>query len=159
DSTRWKAEVLGHEPVRGKPDALVTVVEFSDFQCKFCAAVVPTLQRLAEKYPDEVRFVWKHLPLESHPRALPAALAAVAAQQRGRFWPMHDQLFAATALDDNALVRMGGEVGVGAQEIKTALRSDSARAVIHKDAQVAKAVNAHGTPSFFINGRVLRGNR
>ena len=73
-------------PLRGAENARVTIVEFSDFQCPFCSRVTPTLKKLLEEYPDDVRVVYKHLPLPFHQRALPAAKAAVAAGKQGKFW-------------------------------------------------------------------------
>ena len=83
------------DPVRGNPKAPVTIVLFSDFQCPFCARVGPTLDEVQRAYGDKVRIVWKHQPLPFHPNALPAAEAAEAAREQGKFWQMHDRLFAA----------------------------------------------------------------
>ena len=84
---------VGSSPIKGNPNAPVTVVEFSDFQCPFCARSLPLLKQVADKYPDQVRIVYKHFPLNFHAQARPAAIAAIAAQEQGRFWEYHDVLF------------------------------------------------------------------
>src|SRR5262249_7566895 len=84
---------LSRAPARGQASALVTIVEFSDLQCPFCARVVPTLQELIDLYPDQVRWVFKNYPLDFHPDALLAHAAVVAAAQQGKFWEMHDLIF------------------------------------------------------------------
>ena len=96
-----KAEALrkaiepGDSPARGNPKAPITIVSYSEFQCPFCARVVPTLRELEKAYPDQIRLVWKHLPLAFHESAPLAAEAALAAGEQGKFWEMHDRLFAA----------------------------------------------------------------
>ena len=83
-------------PLRGPADALVTIVVASEFQCPFCKRVEPTLQALAQAFPGQVRFAWKHQPLPGHAHALPAAVAAEEARAQGgdaKFWAMHDKLF------------------------------------------------------------------
>ena len=81
-------------PTKGPETAPVTIVEFSEFQCPFCARVVPTLKQIEDTYQDRVRIVWKHLPLPNHKDAVGAALAAEAARKQGKFWEYHDKLFA-----------------------------------------------------------------
>jgi len=92
-----KVPLRADDPVRGSPQAPVTVAVFSDFQCPFCGRVEPTLKQVADTYGDKVRFVWKHQPLPMHPNAMPAAIASEAARAQGKFWEMHDKLFAAQA--------------------------------------------------------------
>ena len=77
-------------PIRGNPSAPITIVEFADFQCPFCAATSPLIQQTLETYGDQVRIVYKHFPLSFHRAARPAAIASMAAQEQGRFWELHD---------------------------------------------------------------------
>jgi protein-disulfide isomerase len=85
----------GTSPVKGPADAPITIVEFSDYQCPFCARSEPLVKEALAAYPTQARVVFKHFPLTSiHPNAMPAALAAAAAQQQGKFWEMHEKLFA-----------------------------------------------------------------
>ncbi len=90
---RIRVDVAG-APVRGPADAPITIVEWSDFQCPFCARVEETLTRLRQEYPDKIRFVWRDMPLPFHEQARPAAIAARAAGAQGKFWAMHDRLYA-----------------------------------------------------------------
>ena len=93
DKTRFKAEVKG-APIKGAKDALVTIVQFSDFQCPFCSRVEPTISKVMDEYKGKVRVVWRDLPLPFHPNAKPAAIAARAAGEQGKFWEMHNKIFA-----------------------------------------------------------------
>ncbi len=87
---------LGNAPVRGNADARVTLVEFSDFECPFCIRAVPIVDQIRKAYPNDVKIVYKHLPLTNiHPRAQKSAVAAACAQQQGKFWEYHDKLFEA----------------------------------------------------------------
>ncbi|HET9752377.1 MAG TPA: thioredoxin domain-containing protein, partial [Myxococcales bacterium] len=86
---------LGEAPRKGDPEAKVTIVEWSDFQCPYCGRVMPTLREIEKAYGADVRFVFKNNPLPMHPDAPYAARAAVAAHRQGKFWPMHDKLFEA----------------------------------------------------------------
>ncbi|MFK7989298.1 MAG: serine/threonine protein kinase PknE [Sandaracinaceae bacterium] len=148
-------------PSRGPADAPVTVVMFSDFQCPFCSRVEPTITRLLNTYPNDVRVVWRDHPLPFHNNAMPAAeLAREAFAQGGdaRFWQAHDLLFANTRqLDRLNLERFGGQLGLEPNRVRAALDSHTHRAHVEADARAAQALGARGTPSFFINGRVLSG--
>ncbi len=158
DPTVWKAEVHGHEPIKGKADALVTIIEFSDFQCPFCSKVNPTMAKIVEKYGNDVRIVWKNNALPFHKRALPAAVAGIAAQKEGKFWEMHDKLFAnQRALEDADLEKYASELGLNAANFKKALEAQTGKELVDKDMDLAQKVNARGTPNFFVNGRNLRG--
>src|SRR5690606_11983243 len=96
DNTVWKVPVYDDDPIKGSKDALVTIVEFSEFQCPFCKRVGPTMSKILETYGNDVRIVWKDNPLDFHPRALPTANAAraiYAAKGDEAFWAAHDKLF------------------------------------------------------------------
>ena len=110
------------DPVRGSSRAPVTLVAFSDFQCPFCARAEPTLAELLKTYGDKLRVVWKHQPLSGHPQAMPAALAAEAARQQGKFWEMHDRLFSHQAeLSPQAYERWAAELGLDVARFKERL--------------------------------------
>jgi protein-disulfide isomerase len=160
DKTVWKAPV-GASPVRGPARALVTVVEFSDYQCPFCKRGEETLKKVTETYGDKVRVVWKDQPLPFHPRAKPAATLALEARaQKGdkAFWEAHDKIFAsAPALEDADLERIAGEMGLDAAKVKDAMAKDKYRAQIEADQALADDLKAEGTPHFFVNGRRLEG--
>ena len=149
---------IGDSPTRGGSAAKVTMVVFSEFQCPFCAKVAPTLEQLSKRYGDDLQIVWKHRPLPFHERALPAALAAEVARTQGKFWPMHDRLFAqAGALGGEDLDRLAKAVGLDAQRFAAAQMDPASKARVDADAKLADALGVRGTPSFFINGRRLVG--
>jgi protein-disulfide isomerase len=149
---------LGDAPVRGPRNALVTVVVFSDFECPFCARVEPTLARIMEAYKGKVRLVWKDYPLPFHQKAMPAALAARAAGAQGKFWEMHDRLFArGGALDRAALEKHAQELGLDLPAFRAALDSEKDRAAVQADQRQGSTAGVTGTPAFFVNGVMLAG--
>jgi protein-disulfide isomerase len=146
------------DPVRGSASAPVTVVLFSDFQCPFCARVEPTLQRVEQEYGGKVKVVWKHQPLPFHPNALPAAEAAEAAREQGKFWQMHDKLFAAQReLSPDLYERTAKELGLDLRKFQEATRSGRARTRIQEDQQIAARIGAQATPTMFVNGEKVEG--
>ena len=155
--TAFKAEV-GAAPVRGPKDALVTIVMWSDFQCPFCSRVEPTIAKVREEYKDKVRVVWKDLPLPFHQNAMPAATAARAAGEQGKFWEMHDKLFANQAnLDRPSLEKYASELGLNMGKFKAALDSEKFKKEIQADSDAGAKIGARGTPAFFVNGKFLSG--
>jgi protein-disulfide isomerase len=152
---------IGKSPVRGKNTALVTIVEFSDFQCPFCKKVEPTLEQVQKEYGDKVRIVWKNNPLPFHPRAEPAAQLAIEARaQRGdaAFFRVHDALFADQQhLDDASLEALAGAAGLDVKRAMKAVADHKHRKIIDEDQDLADDLQANGTPHFFVNGRRLVG--
>ena len=117
-----KVTLRPDDPVRGTPDAPVTLVLFSDFQCPFCGRVEPTSAQLEQNYPGKLKVIWKHQPLPMHPNAIPAAIAAEAAREQGKFWQMHDKLFSAQQdLAPTTFERYAGEMGLDLGRFKAAV--------------------------------------
>jgi protein-disulfide isomerase len=144
-------------PARGREDAPVTIVEFADFQCPFCARSVPLLETLLRAYGDRVRLVFKHFPIESHVHARDAALAAMAAHEQGKFWEMHDRLFASGGrIDRQAALRAAGELGLDVRRFERDLDSPELAQRLERDRQDGLAAGLSGTPTFYVNGRRLR---
>ncbi len=157
DPTVFKVPIDG-SPVKGNADALVTLVEFSDYQCPFCARADATVVQLQKDYGSKLRVVMKQNPLSFHPRAKPAALAAMAAGEQGKYWEYHAKLFAnAKALEDADLERYAQELGLDMNRWKVALTKPEFSATIDRDQSLAGKLGANGTPAFFINGRFLSG--
>ena len=154
---RIEVEPVG--PARGPEDAPVTIVEFSDFQCPFCRRAIPVVERILETYPDRVRLVYRHLPLESiHPRARAAAEAAACADEQGRFWEYHDLLFEAPqGLEDAALEGYAEQVGLDVEAFRSCLAGGRGREVVDRDLGAASSAGISGTPAFVINGILLSG--
>jgi protein-disulfide isomerase len=145
-------------PAKGPANAPVEIVEFSDFQCPYCLAAHPTVQRVLDTYGDRVRFVYRNYPLPNHPNARPAAEAAQCANSQGRFWPYHDRLFAdQSKLGDADLKRTAAELGLDASRFNACLDSHQFKSVVDADLQAGQDAGITGTPAFFINGRELTG--
>ena len=146
-------------PVRGKPDASVTIVEFSDFQCPFCARSNPIVEGVLKKYPDKVNYVYKHFPLAFHAAARPAALASMAAQEQGKFWEMHDVLFANQATLDAAKIEdYAKQAGLDVARFKKDLESKKAEYEKRVDSELAlgQSVDVRGTPTLYVGGKKVR---
>ncbi|HEY0095462.1 MAG TPA: thioredoxin domain-containing protein, partial [Archangium sp.] len=157
DPTVFKVPIDG-SPTKGNADALVTLVEFSDYQCPFCSRADATVKQLQKDYGSKLRVVMKQNPLGFHPRAKPAALAAMAAGEQGKFWEYHDKLFAnAKALEDADLEKYATELGLNVARWKADLGKPEFSAIIDRDQALAGKLGANGTPAFFINGRFLSG--
>lgn len=153
---------VGNSAQKGRADALVTIVAFSEFECPFCARVLPTIQQIHEEYGNDVRVVFKHNPLPFHQNAMPAAEAAMEVLAQGgpdKFWSYHDTLFAnQRSLTRENLEQWAQQLGgINMARFRAALDNHTHQAAIEADQELARSLGASGTPSFFINGRNLRG--
>jgi hypothetical protein len=147
---------LTAEKVKGSPMAPVTIVEFSDFQCPFCAAAYPELERLVRENQGTVKLVFKHFPLSGHSRALPAARAAEAAALQGKFWEMHDLLFAQQKqLEDADLRRYAQQIGLDVERFERDFASPEVAAAVEADRAEGHKLGLEGTPTVYVNGRKL----
>jgi protein-disulfide isomerase len=149
---------VGDSAQKGPSDALVTIVEFSEFQCPFCSRVLPTTKQIVETYGRDVRIVFKHNPLPFHKDAGPASQLALEAHRQGKFWEAHDLLFEnQRALTREDLEKYAQQLGLNMAKVRAALDGETYKAAIEADQTLARSLGASGTPSFFINGRNLRG--
>ncbi len=149
---------IGKSSTLGPPDAAVTIIELADFECPFCASVAPTMRKLLEVYPDQVRLVFKHNPLPIHPKALAAHKAAVAAGAQGKFWEMHDRLFGAQdKLDREDFKRHARELGLDLPAFERAMDAPETAELIRADQVLAGRMGPMGVPAFFIDGRFIAG--
>ena len=156
-NTIYKVPV-GNSPEKGPATAKVTIVQFSDFQCPFCSRVEPTVTEVLKDYSKDVRVVWKNNPLPFHPNAMPAAKAAMAAGEQGKFWEMHGKLFADQQhLDPATYDKYAEELHLNMKKFKDAIANPKLEASIKEDQALAEKFGARGTPSFFINGKPFRG--
>jgi protein-disulfide isomerase len=160
-ATRAEVPIAGH-PSRGPSDALVTIVEITDFQCPFCSRVQPAIARLLETYPG-VRLVVLENPLPMHAYAVQAAEAALEAYAQGgdaAYFRMYDLLFQNQgALETEDLVGYAASIGLDADRLREALEDHRHRAAIEADVRLAAELGADGTPAFFVDGRLLMGAR
>jgi protein-disulfide isomerase len=146
-------------PSKGAADAKIVIVEFSDFQCPYCARSVSTMQKVLEKYPNDVRVVYRHFPLDRiHSNARPAAEASACADEQGQFWAYHDKLFQnQRALAKEDLLRYASELGLDAGRFKSCVEERRTKDKVEADAKAAIAVGITGTPAFVVNGQLLSG--
>jgi protein-disulfide isomerase len=163
DTTLWKVPIFSDDPVLGANDALVTIVEFGDFQCPFSKRVETTLKQILDKYGHDVRLVWKDNPLPFHDRALPSSvLARVALQQNGSrgFWAAHHALFASQPkLGDQDLKSIARKLGLSWSRVDAAIEQKQFKAKLDASADLATDFNVRGTPQFFINGYRVSGSQ
>ncbi len=144
-------------PSRGPRNAPVTIVEFSDFQCPYCKRAAVGLKPLIQSYGSEVRFVFKQMPLSIHADAFKAAQASVCAGDQGKFWEYHDILFGASELSEQALKKYAADLGLKTNEFDTCLDSEVSATIVRKDMQEAMQAGVQGTPTYFVNGRIVKG--
>ncbi len=160
DHTLYRVPV-GGSPVLGPKTALVTIVEFADFQCPFCGRAEATLSQLRAHYGDKIRIVWKDAPLPFHKRAMPAAsFAREVRAKKGddAFWRAHDLLFANQKnLEDADLQTYSSTLGFDGTALAAAAQSEAHKKEIAEDQDLADAIGATGTPVFYIDGRKLNG--
>jgi protein-disulfide isomerase len=156
-SRRYTLNTNG-SPSRGDASAKIAIVEFSDFQCPFCSRVTPTLEQIHKSYSDDVRIVFKHLPLTMHPKAPAAHAAAEAAHRQGKFWEMHDRIFSNQSdLAPETFTGYAQQVGLDVDAFKKDVGSDGVKKRIDADTREAAKLGVSGTPAFFINGKYIAG--
>lgn len=150
-------------PVAGAPSigpasAPITIVEFSDFQCPYCAAAIPEIHALLKAYPTQVKLIFKQYPLEMHAQAELAATAAVAAQKQGKFWQMHDALFEHhDQLSRANILELARANGLDMKRFETDLDSTTVKESVVRDVQDGDHAGVEGTPTLFINGQRYNG--
>jgi protein-disulfide isomerase len=144
----------GNGPAFGPADAKVQLVLFSDFQCPYCQRAMGTVDAVRKQYGDRVRFVFRQFPLSFHEHAQDAARAALFAHSRGKFWEMHDKLFAnQRELDRESLERYAKELGLDSAALREALEGEGFKAAVAADVELGTQVSVEGTPSLFIDGK------
>jgi protein-disulfide isomerase len=156
---RYDVSVGPDDAVLGNAKAAVTLVEFSDFQCPFCARVMPTLKRLHEAYGDRVRIVWKDFPLTSiHPQAFKAAEAGQCAREQGKFWEYHDRLFGnQQALEPEFLKKYAAEAGLDAAAFSACVDTAKYADRVQEQMGIGARLGVSSTPTVYVNGRLVNG--
>ena len=157
-SPKLTASTEGY-PSWGNVKAPVTIIEFSDFQCPFCSRAIPTLDKIKQVYgPDKVRLVFRDMPLPSHPKALPASIAAHCANEQGKFWEFHNKLFEnQTKLDDTDIKSYAKALAMDEKRFAECFDGKKHTDVIEKSRKEAESLGIQATPSFVINGTLLQG--
>jgi len=143
--------------IRGAENAPVTITLFSDFQCPYCARLEPTLGQVLAAYPQQVRLVFKQFPLNMHKFAQSAALASLAARNQGKFWPLHDQLFANYNQLSDAMIReLVEKTGLNMTRYDKDVADPALQQEIADDIQLGVQAGVRGTPAVFVNGMQLK---
>ena len=157
DPPRFPVEP-GDAPRLGKKDAPVQIVEFSDFECPYCGIAAKTVHDLSTKYGDKIAISFLHFPLPMHPNAPKAAEASLCANEQGKFWEYHDQLFAnQRMLDPLSLVRYATDLGLDVAAFQRCLESGEKAKAVEADVAKGKTVGMSGTPGFYVNGIHISG--
>jgi len=147
------------DPSRGPVFAKVTIVEFSDFQCPFCGGAYPIIEEVMKAYPTTVRLVWKNQPLSFHANAYPSAEAAEAAREQGKFWDMYGLMFTHQAqLSAAKYQEWAKTIGLDMDKFNQAIQQHRNKSRIDQDMKLAGSVGVTGTPTFFINGKMMVGS-
>lgn len=148
--------------VKGNPDALVTVVEYLDFECEACRVYYPIIKQLKEEYKDKVRFVVRHFPLPGHKNSMTSAVAVEAAGKQGKFWEMHDKLYDTQkdwgekqVTTPSVFEDYTRQIGLDMEKYKNDINSSEVRDRINRDKSSASSLGIQGTPTFFINGEKI----
>jgi protein-disulfide isomerase len=153
-----RTEVAAIGPAKGPATAPVTIVEFSDFQCPFCARLIPTLDQVTAKYGDKVRVVFRQFPLAMHAQAQKAAEASLCANEQGKFWELHDAMFKnQQQLAVENLKAKAVELGLNAESFNSCLDSGKFQGQVAEDMEAGTAAGVSGTPALFVNGRFING--
>jgi protein-disulfide isomerase len=137
-------------PVLGPSDAKITMVEFSDFECPYCSAAVKNANAIMAAYPKDIKLIYKQFPLSMHPHAALAAAASLAAKDQGKFWEMHNLLFA-------NFRKLSRENMLDVDKFQADLDSGKYKKIIDKDLADGEQAGVYGTPAFFINGKLYNG--
>lgn len=144
-------------PSKGPADAPVMIAVFTDFQCPYCAKLAKVLDDVFKKNPEKVRVAFKNFPLRMHRYAYPAAAAALAAEKQGKFWEFHDRLFENyKKLNPEKIKEIAQGLGLDWERLEKDMKDGAVSAAISRDISEGQKVGVRGTPTVFINGRILR---
>lgn len=151
--------ITENDHVRGNMDASVTIVEFSDFQCPYCSRFHNTMKKVAEKYPNKVRWVYKNFPLDSiHPNARSAAEAAECAGEQGKFWEFADTMFSNQSDMGIAMYKQTAvDLGLDSKQFNNCVDTRKYKNKVNEDYQLGIKNGVRGTPGNFINGKSYPG--
>jgi predicted DsbA family dithiol-disulfide isomerase len=144
-------------PFKGSEKAPVTIAVFDDYQCPYCARLEPQLKQILERYPQQVKLVIKQFPLKMHPQAMPAAKAALAAHRQGKFWDMHEKLFQKqNELNEIKIKELAQSLGLDMGKFEKDMKDPEIERMINQDLQNGFKIQVQGTPTVFVNGKLVR---
>ncbi len=159
DYNRVQNIPIGISPVKGNKNAPVTIIEFSDYECPYCARLQPTLKEILKAHPKDVKLVFKNFPLSSiHKQARNAAKAAHAAGDQGKYWEMHDVIFKNyNKLSEEKFKELATQIGLDVKQFVVDYNSNKYDQQIQQDINIGRNVGVGSTPTLFINGKRMRG--
>jgi len=146
--------------IRGNENAAVTLIEFSDYECSYCARHEDTIAQILEAYPDDVRLIYKHFPLSFHTNAQKAAEASECAAEQGKFWEMHDKIFEANTNGDMSVDKwkeVAKDLGLNTTQFNSCLDDGKYADQVKADQQEGLAAGVEGTPATYVNGTLISG--
>lgn len=158
DSLKPKTIPIDGRPVWGSENAPVTVVVFADFTCPHCRSEAPKLRAAVEQFRGRAKLVYKYFPLSGpgHDRGRPAAIAAEAAHEQGKFWEMHDQIFAnPDAMEDDDFVAYAERIGLDVPKFRASYEGKKGEARVDADRKDGETLDIRGTPAVYVNGRLM----
>ncbi len=145
---------VSDSPVKGNPNARITLVEFADYECPHCKRFQPVLRQIVEEFPNDVKLYFKHYPLPQHPNARLAAEGAVAAQKQGKFWQYQEKLWDhQDDLNPAEIEKVAKETGLDLAKFRKDVASDAVKAKVAKDHDEGAAIGLQATPTLYIDGR------
>jgi len=153
-------EVDGDDHVRGNPNAKVTLIEYSDFECPYCLRHVDTMEQILAAYPNDVRLIYRHYPLSFHPQAQKAAEASECAGEQGKFWEMHDAIFAANEAGLMSVQKWkdtAASLGLNTSQFNDCLDTGKMAGRVNTDLSEGTVAGVGGTPGTFVNGSLVEG--
>lgn len=144
----------------GNADAKVTLIEYSDFECPFCGRHYQTMKQLKQEYPNDIRVVYRHFPLQFHQEAQKAAEASECAADQGKFWEMYDKIFEANLAEDMSVSKWktaAADLGLDTEQFNNCLDSGEKASQVAEDLSEGSGAGVQGTPGTFINGELVEG--
>jgi protein-disulfide isomerase len=156
--TTPKSIPIGNAPVQGPAGARLTIIEFSDLQCPYCAQSAPILDSIAHAYPKDVKIVFKHFPLSFHPQSRPAAAAALAAGKQGKFFEFRYKVAPHfRELNDSVYLAVAKEIGLNLGQFKKDMAlTPEVTQILETDMDLGRKIGVEGTPTIFVNGRLAQ---
>lgn len=160
--TKIAPEVQASEHIWGNPDAKVTIIEYSDFECPFCGRHYPTMKQIKDTYGDSVRIIFRHFPLDFHAHAVPAAKALECAGDQNKFWEMYEKLFVEANVnarfgEENLYLTFAKELGLNEATFSACTAGTTKDGKIKDDMDAGAAAGVTGTPGTFINDKYVSG--
>ena len=153
---RVKVDATGFS--KGPADAPITIIEFADYECGYCSRAMDSVEEVMKRYPGKIRLVYRDFPLNFHPNAIPASIAARCAGAQGKFWEMHTKLFEnQSGLTNENFIKWASELGLDQAKYEACAKDPKVAEAVQADLAAGSAVGVSGTPAFFVNGISLSG--